>query len=131
MPQVCGSGAMDISAPNVASRDGTIADNNCAIAQQRTKEVLSSSKRQAVSSAWKARGGRLRKDFVPMCDEDVAKWMRDRQADMQDATSAGNAHEVARLCHIVASAANQLSKNFFPIHGRKRDQLIELHFPCG
>ena len=32
-----------------------------------------------------------------MCDEDVVRF-RDRQADMQDATSAGNTHELVRLC---------------------------------
>ena len=46
-----------------------------------------------------------------MCDEDVVQWMRDRQADMQDATISGNAHEMARLCQVMAHAANQHSRS--------------------
>ena len=34
---------------------------------------------------------RLKEDHVPMCDEDILRWMQDRQADMQDALSAGRA----------------------------------------
>ena len=52
---------------------------------------------------------RLREDFVPMCDEDILRWMEDRQADMQDALSAGNGHEVARLCHVMGTAATSWS----------------------
>ena len=48
---------------------------------------------------------RLQEDFVPMCNEDVVRWMADRQADIRDATMAGNAHEVARLCQVMGSAA--------------------------
>ena len=35
---------------------------------------------------------RLQEDFVPMCHEDIVRWMQDRQADIRDATMAGNAH---------------------------------------
>ena len=44
-------------------------------------------------------------EFLPMCDEDVVHWMQDGQADMQEATLAGNPHEVARLCHVMGTAA--------------------------
>ena len=72
------------------------------------EELLSSSKRQAVNPSVKDRARRLQEDFVPMCDEDVVHWIPDRQADMQDAMLAGNTHELARLCHVVASAASQM-----------------------
>ena len=52
---------------------------------------------------------RLQEDFVPMCNEDVVRWMADRQADIRDATMAGNAHEVARLCQVMGSAATDWS----------------------
>ena len=42
-----------------------------------------------------------------MCDEDVVRWMQDRQADMQEATLAGNSHEVARLCHVMGQVGRQ------------------------
>ena len=47
---------------------------------------------------------RLKEDSVPGCDDDIICWMQDRQADIQDATLASNAHEVARLCHVMGSA---------------------------
>ena len=48
------------------------------------EELMSSPKRQAVGSgAAPDSGSRLREDFVPVCDEDVVRWMRDRQLDMQ------------------------------------------------
>ena len=79
--------------------------------QAQNEELISSPKRQAVGSgAAPDRGSRLREDFVPACDEDVVRWMRDRQLDMQDATTVGNAHKLARLCQVVASAAEGLSQ---------------------
>ena len=54
-------------------------------------------------------GLRLREDFVPGCDEDILRWMQDRQADMQEATLAGDGQEVARLCHIMGTAATSWS----------------------
>ena len=104
------SGAMEISAPNVCSRDGTVADKN--YCKHRTKRFcLRPHGKQSVQRR-RSVGGKIL--FVPLCDEDVAQWMRDRQADMQDATSAGNTHELARLCQIVVSAANQLYKKSSP-----------------
>ena len=50
-------------------------------------------------------GPRLREDFVPGSEEDILRWMQDRQADMQEATLVGNGQEVARLCHIMGNAA--------------------------
>ena len=47
------------------------------------EELMSSPKRQAVGSGAPDSGSRLREDFVPVCDEDVVRWMRDRQLDMQ------------------------------------------------
>ena len=41
----------------------------------------------------------------------IAGTERGVQTDMQDATSVENAHELARLCHVVASPADQLSRN--------------------
>ena len=35
------------------------------------------------------------------------RWMWDRQLDMQDATTAGSAQDLARLCQVVASAAEE------------------------
>ena len=79
--------------------------------QAQNAEPLSSSNRQAVGSgAAPDRGSRLREDFVPLCDEDVVRWMRDRLLDMQDAIAAGNAHEMARLCQVVVSAAQELAQ---------------------
>ena len=57
---------------------------------------------------------RLAEDFVPMCDEDVVRWMQDRQADMQEATLAGNPHEVARLCCVMGTAATSWSTVTMP-----------------
>ena len=37
------------------------------------------------------------------------RWMADRQADIRDATMAGKAHEVARLCQVMGSAATDWS----------------------
>ena len=45
------------------------------------------------------RPGRLREEFMPMCDEEIFQWMQDRQADLHDATLTGSATEVSRLCH--------------------------------
>ena len=42
---------------------------------------------------------RSREDFVPMCEEDVFRWMQE----------AGNGHEVARLCHVLGTAATNWS----------------------
>ena len=94
-PQVLALGAMDISAPAPPSVVAEVEQLQTMVAQLRAQneELLSSSKRQAVNKD--------REDFIPMCDEDVVRWIRDRQADMQDATSAGNTHELARLCHVV------------------------------
>ena len=44
----------------------------------------------------------------------------DRQADMQDATSVENAHELARLCHVAASSADCPG---IPFCGCKCDQM--------
>ena len=71
-------------------------------ASKRTKMCATSSV-ELVPSGGSPR--RLMEDFVPMCDEDVVRWMQDRQADMQEATLAGNPHEVARLCHVMGTAA--------------------------
>ena len=79
--------------------------------QAQNEELLSSSKKQAFGpGAVSDRGPRLREDFVPRRDEDVVRSMRDRQLDMQDAKEAGNAHELARLCQVVASALKELSQ---------------------
>ena len=68
-------------------------------------ELRGSCKRQAVSISPVGRPGpRLKEDFVPGCDDDIFRWMQDRQADIQEATLAGNAHEVTRLCHMMGSA---------------------------
>ena len=69
-------------------------------------ELRGSCKRQAVSISVPVDrpGPRLKEDFVPGCDDDIFRWMQDRQADIQEATLAGNAHEVARLCHVMGSA---------------------------
>ena len=54
-------------------------------------------------------GPRLREDFVPGSDEDILRWTQDRQADMQEATLAVKGHEVARLCHVMGTAATSWS----------------------
>ena len=51
---------------------------------------------------------------MPMCDEEIFKWMQDRQADFHDATLTGNATEVSRLCHVMADAATSFSKTLTP-----------------
>ena len=66
-------------------------------------------KRQATSRTESSARMRLREDFVPMCDEDILRWVQDRQADMQEAATAGNGHEVARLCHVLGTAATSWS----------------------
>ena len=105
--------AMDITPPATSTLVAEVEQLQTMVAQLRAQneELMSSSKRQAVNPGVKDRSGRLREDFVPMCDEEAAQWIRDRQADMQDATLVGNAHELARLCHVVANAAGQLSRN--------------------
>ena len=60
------------------------------------------------------RPGRLREDFMPMCDKEIIQWMQDRQADLHDATLTGNATEVSRLCHVMADAATSFSKSLTP-----------------
>ena len=109
-PHVFAPGAMDISAPAPPSVAAEVEQLQTMVAQLRAQneELLSSSKRQAVNPSVKDRARRLQEDFVPMCDEDVVHWIPDRQADMQDAMLAGNTHELARLCHVVASAASQM-----------------------
>ena len=62
----------------------------------------------------KDRPGRLRKDFMQMCDEEIIQWMQDRQADLHDTMLTGNATEVSRLCHVVADAATSFSKSLTP-----------------
>ena len=112
-PQVFVPSAMDITAPATSTLVAEVEQLQTMVAQLRAQneELMSSSKRQAVNPGVNDCSGRLREDFVPMCDEKAAQWIRDRQADMQDATSVGNAHELARLCHVVANAADQLSRN--------------------
>ena len=44
-----------------------------------------------------------------MCNEDIVRWMQDRQADIHEATMAGNAQEVARLCGVMGTAATDWS----------------------
>ena len=81
--------------------------------QAQNEELLSSLKKQVLGpGAVSDRGPRLREDFVPRHDEDVVRSMRDRQLDMQDAKAAGNAHELARLCQVVASTAMELISPF-------------------
>ena len=77
--------------------------------QIQNRELQGSCKRQAVgmSTSRDRQGPRLKEDFVPRCDEYIRRWMRNRQADIQEATMAGYAHEVARLCHVMASAATR------------------------
>ena len=74
--------------------------------QIQNTELRRSCKRQAVGISVPADrpGPRLKEDFVPGCDDDIIRRMQDRQADIQEATMAGNAHEVARLCHVMGSA---------------------------
>ena len=43
-----------------------------------------------------------------MCNEDIVRWMQDRQ-DIHEATMAGNAQEVTRLCRVMGSAATEWS----------------------
>ena len=79
--------------------------------QAQNEELLSASDGQAVGSgAAPDCESQLREDFVPLCDEEVVRWMRDRLLDMQDATAAGNAHEMARLCQVVVSAAQEMAQ---------------------
>ena len=79
--------------------------------QAQNEELMFSPKRQAVGSrAAPDSGSRLQEDFIPVCNDDVVRWMRDRQLDVQDATTVGNAHELARLCQVVASAVEGLSQ---------------------
>ena len=74
------------------------------------RELQGSSKRQAIGATPMCRPGpRLQEDFVPMCNEDIMRWMEDWQADIHEATTAGNAHEVARLCRVMGSAAAEWS----------------------
>ena len=78
--------------------------------QGQNRELQGSSKRQAIGTTPMCRPGpRLQEDFVPMCNEDIMRWMEDRQADIHEATTAGNAHEVARLCRVMGSAATEWS----------------------
>ena len=100
-PQVFAPSAMDITAPATSTLVAEVEQLQTMVAQlwAQNEELMSSSKRQTVNPGVKDSSGRLREDFVPMCDEEAAQWIRDRQADMQDATSVGNAHELARLCH--------------------------------
>ena len=73
-------------------------------------ELQGSSKRQAigVSTPMCRPGPRLQEDFVPMCNEDIVRWMQDRQ-DIHEATMAGSAQEVTRLCRVMGSAATEWS----------------------
>ena len=67
--------------------------------QGQNRELQGLSKRQAIGTTPMCRPGpRLQEDFVPMCNEDIMRWMEDRQADIHEATKAGIAHEVVRLC---------------------------------
>ena len=79
--------------------------------QVQNLELQGSSKRQAVgvSSPVPRPGPRLQEDFVPMCSEDIVRWMQDRQADIHEATMAGNTQEVARLCRVMGTAATDWS----------------------
>ena len=108
-----GSGPMDISPSRQSNLMVELEKLQMRVAQLQVQneELVSSPKRQAIGSgAAPDRGSRLREDFVPACDEDVVRWLRDRQLDMQDATTVGNAHELARLCQVVASAVEGLSQ---------------------
>ena len=71
--------------------------------QVQNLELQGSSKRQAigVSSPIHRPGPRLQEDFVPMCNEDIVRWMQDRQADVHEATMAGNAQDGGKVvpCH--------------------------------
>ena len=51
---------------------------------------------------------RLPEDFVCASDEDLIRWLGDRQKDMNDALMAGNAGEVARMVVLVNEGTNQL-----------------------
>ena len=79
--------------------------------QAQNEELLSASDGQAVGSgAAPDRESQLREDVVPLCDEEVVRWMRDRLLDMQDAIAAGNRHQMARLCQVVVSTAQELAQ---------------------
>ena len=61
-------------------------------------------KRQATSRTDSSARIRFREDFVPMYDEDILRWMQDRQADAR--SSSGR---MARLCHVLGTAATSWS----------------------
>ena len=89
----------------IAQMDGSAENDIQEGASKRSKMCATSSVDQVPSCASRLR---LAEDFVPMCDEDVERWMQDRQADTQEATLAGNPHEVAGLCHVMGTAAHEL-----------------------
>ena len=88
----------------LGSRGGRIATEGEPIADRKHRapailQTLSSEHFTCGSARTPIEGG-----FVPGCDDDIFRWMQDRQADIQEATLAGNGHEVARLCHVMGSA---------------------------
>ena len=68
------------------------------------KHFRGSCKRQAVSVSVPADrpGPRLKEDFVLGCDDDIFRWMQDRQPDIQEATWRRKRSR-ARLCHVMGS----------------------------
>ena len=95
----------------IAQMDGSAENDIQEGASKRSKMCATSSVDQVPSCASRLR---LAGDFVPVCGEDVARWMQDRQADMQEATLAGNPHEVARLRHVMGTAATSWSTVTLP-----------------
>ena len=98
-----------------SGRGGAVADEGGSVAGSQRGVPLFFCNRFAAPD----RGSRLQEDFVPMCDENVVRWMRGRQADMQDATAAGNAHELARFCPVVATRSTGVVTDVNAFNGRK------------
>ena len=66
----------------------------------------------SVTTAGPAKRPRRREDFMCSCAEEVIEWISDRQFDIQEEITKGNAAEVARLSSLVVQAATSLQ----PVH---------------
>ena len=100
----------------IAQMDGSAENDTQEGASKRSKMCATSSVDQVPSCASRLR---LAEDFVPMCDEDVVRWMQDRQAHMQEAT-------LAQGCATSWALQPQVGQQSLAVHGVQRSSAMKM-----
>ena len=105
---------------------GRASDGDSVTEVQRLQQQLAEAQAQlhqqgvAAVTAGPAKCPRRREDFMCSCAEEVIEWISDRQFDIQEEITKGNAAEVTRLLSLVVQAATSLQ----PVYTSMVAQLV-------